>query len=1187
MKNQDLQHTESSNEAATDLSFFKSIFENSSDGILVVGKDGITRLANAASEDMLGYDADELSLRPIEDILPKKNQILNKGIEKKGSRISRSQVSELMARKKNGAQLPLEIKLSTAELLGEPVTILFLKVTSSQIGDTSHQEKSIPAITELNRKYSTLIGNLQGIVYRCKNNRDWTMEYISEGCLPITGYSPDAFLVGEVHFSDLIFKEDREQLWSDTQKALEDNQPFNLTYRIRDKKGNVKYLSELGIGIHDKNGNLEALEGFITDISSQKEAEYQLKKNEAKYKALLEAIPDMMFIQDLNGVYLDCFAPEPEKLFMPVEKFIGKNMKEILPPNVFEAVRNAHKRVIKEKCIQLAEYSVDEKYGGGYYEARFVPLNERQLLTIVRDVTQNKEITLQLKQEREKLRQYLQTAAAIFVVINRDQRIELINQKGCEVLGYTQEEIVGKNWFSRFIGREIREELSHMFDLVMKGEMVGPEFYENPVLTKDQKKRIIRWRNSLLKNKEGKITGVISSGLDVTEQILAEKQLRASEARNSSILQALPDLIIVHDTEGNYLDVQSSNTALLPMPRELIIGKNLSEYVTDTDQADKILKTHLRVASSGEMEVFEVTLPTAHGTTDFEARVVPLKEGKVLAVLRDITKTKAIKESLMIRNRALEAAGNGIIIVDAQQPDLPITYCNTAFTEITGYPAEEVIGLNCQFLQSDDRDQKAISTMSRAIKKGESCRVLLRNYKKDGTLFWNDLSITPLYDETAKLTHFIGVQNDVTELQLNRQKLQKYAKELEEEVEERTFDLKSTVQKLVEANFKLKDQVEVIKTAEQRAMESQAMFSAIVKNFPKGVITVFNADYEIVYIDGGEISRVGFNKSQFEGKRLDELKVISEKRMARVKEDINRTLAGEHLSYEIRFQNKSYAVNTSPLKVGNEKVKWTLFVYNDISKQIEAEKNMRMALVQERELNELKSGFISIASHEFRTPLSAISTSAILIGKHNEAGKEEKRMKYVKLIQQNVRNLVVLLNDFLSLSKLEEGKVTPIREPLELFSFTKKVVAEIEPTRRRGQQIEVSADSEEIKIETDPKLMHHILTNLLSNAIKYSEEGQKIQVVLKKGEESIKLEVADEGIGIPIEDQDRLFQRFFRAKNSSNIQGTGLGLNIIKQYAELLGGSVNFKSEIGKGTTFWVEYPIKKKRDNRNSKKEK
>ena len=955
---------------------------------------------------------------------------------------------------------------------------------------------------------------------------------------------------------------------------------------------------------------------YIRNILHSKMVEQELRAKRAKYKALLDAQPDIMVIQNYSGDIIDFYAPEQTELYVPRTEIIGKNIKELVPLEMSKMILQAHNEAIKSKKTQIREYSLKQNQQKVDYESRTVLLNDHNLLTIVRDIT--------------------------------------------------------------------------------------------------DKKR-------------------------------TEQELKESEARNRAVLEALPDTIIVHDKKGNYLDIESSSLSLQLFDREMTIGKNVKE-IFPKELSSKIVDVLSKAHKTKSLQVLEAPIPGRDRIIDCEGRVVPFEDDKLLVVLRDITETKAIRDILYVRNRALEAAGNGIIIVDAKLPDNPIIYCNDAFSKITGYSENEVLGRNCRFLQKNDRDQKELRIIRKAIKEGRPCHEVIRNYKKDGTLFWNELTITPVFDEQGVLTHFIGVQNNVTERikeaqikdqirqilemiathtaleeigktivelveghltncvasifmldpkkktlhklaapnlpkgfcdiiegvslgpdigscgiaaylrkevivtdlttnplwvdyreaalkhglnscwsypifssdkkvlgtfgiygrapkkpskadkeivgaiiqlisialeehnireQLNKSHwlLEDYAKELEQTVNERTNELKATVQKMIEANLNLEDQIKETKDAENRALESQAMFTAIAKNFPKGVIIVFNTDFDIVYIDGGEMFRMGLDKSKFEGKCIDDIKVFSKQRISRIKEDIKKTMKGESLSFETRFRNKYFSVNTSPLMGGNDEIKWTLFVYNDITKLKQAETEIRKALIREQELNELKSRFISMASHEFRTPLSAIHSSAILIEKQNGPGKEAKREKYVNQIKHNVRGLVVILNDFLSLSKLEEGRVRPNPENFDLVAFTRRIVSEMEPNRKRGQNIKVVSNKKTITAYLDPKLMNHILTNLLSNAIKYSEHDQEILVTLQHSGESVSVNVKDQGIGIPKDEQDKLFQRFFRANNSMNIQGTGLGLNIIKQYTELMGGTVGLESEQHKGSTFWVTFP--------------
>ena len=234
-----------------------------------------------------------------------------------------------------------------------------------------------------------------------------------------------------------------------------------------------------------------------------------------------------------------------------------------------------------------------------------------------------------------------------------------------------------------------------------------------------------------------------------------------------------------------------------------------------------------------------------------------------------------------------------------------------------------------------------------------------------------------------------------------------------------------------------------------------------------------------------------------------------------------------------------------------------------------SKEELTKALSKEKELSDLKSRFVSMASHEFRTPLSTILSSASLLAKYTESGEQENRNKHIHRIKSSVNNLTGLLNEFLSLGKMEDGKIFAnnamfnLKEMIELLCSEMKGIAKIE------QQFIYRHTGDE-NIFSDPSLLRNILTNLLSNAIKFSPEECTIEVTSAVTADEIKLTVKDMGMGISQKDQEHLFERFFRAANVINIQGTGLGLHIVSKYIEILEGKIEFESVLEKGTTFMI-----------------
>lgn len=213
-----------------------------------------------------------------------------------------------------------------------------------------------------------------------------------------------------------------------------------------------------------------------------------------------------------------------------------------------------------------------------------------------------------------------------------------------------------------------------------------------------------------------------------------------------------------------------------------------------------------------------------------------------------------------------------------------------------------------------------------------------------------------------------------------------------------------------------------------------------------------------------------------------------------------------------------------------------------------------------------------MASHEFRTPLSTILSSAGLMLRYVQNGDISKIEKHIHRIKSGVEHLNSVLEDFLSLGKIEDGRVNFQPESCDICKSLHNLCIEMQELAKPEQQIVFENDGH-CKIYTDWHILRNALINLLSNAIKFSDEGKKITVKLQKQLEQIVISIADEGLGIPTEEQHYLFDRFFRASNVSNVQGTGLGLYIVKKYIDMLQGEISFKSIAGQGTIFTISIP--------------
>ncbi len=249
----------------------------------------------------------------------------------------------------------------------------------------------------------------------------------------------------------------------------------------------------------------------------------------------------------------------------------------------------------------------------------------------------------------------------------------------------------------------------------------------------------------------------------------------------------------------------------------------------------------------------------------------------------------------------------------------------------------------------------------------------------------------------------------------------------------------------------------------------------------------------------------------------------------------------------------------------------------EISKRKIAENKIKESLKEERELNELKTKFLSLVSHEFKTPLSGILTSVILAGKYTKTEQQDKREKHLNIIQNKVKYLNNILNDFLSIERLETGKVNYLFSTFPLSKVINEVVYNANMLVKEGQKINYPNNIDGIVIEFDEKIIELVLSNLLHNAIKYSPENTLIDLEVFQKSSKLTIQVKDQGFGIPKKEQKFIFNRYFRAENALLHQGTGIGLNIAKSHLENLGGSITFTSTENVGSTFTVQIPTNNK----------
>ncbi len=273
------------------------------------------------------------------------------------------------------------------------------------------------------------------------------------------------------------------------------------------------------------------------------------------------------------------------------------------------------------------------------------------------------------------------------------------------------------------------------------------------------------------------------------------------------------------------------------------------------------------------------------------------------------------------------------------------------------------------------------------------------------------------------------------------------------------------------------------------------------------------------------------------------------------------------LEREVQKQTDQLLQAVNDLESSNLKLK------EEIQERIFAENNAKRAFEKEKELNAMQTKFMSLASYEFKTPLSGILTSASLIEKYNEINSKEKIHSHVLTIKTLVNQLNSILDDFLFLEKTESDNYSFQLSKVKICELVNRLIADASGILKEGQRIDFEPCLEAIEVWQDRKVIDIIIRNVLYNAIKYSEKDSIIKMNVQKNG-YLKISIQDQGIGIPKEAQKHIFDRFFRAKNALHIKGTGIGLNIVKKHMEKLNGSIELKSEEFKGTTVTIKLPL-------------
>lgn len=848
------------------------------------------------------------------------------------------------------------------------------------------------------------------------------------------------------------------------------------------------------------------------------------------------------------------------------------------------------------------------------------------------ELKQRQECDLALQESQRRLQAICNQTRQFIGLLTPEGTVLEVSQTALDFAGLAAQDILGcPFWEGRWWLSSVDtiRQLQNAIAAAATGRCIR---YEVNILGKSDRIATVDFSLTPQINKIGQVVLLVFEGQYITDYKQIESALAISEARNRAFLEVIPDLIFSVNRDGFFLDCKAAKDYAIPIPASEIIGKHLHQ-VFPTKVAGNTWH-HVEVAfETNEVQIIEFQLCLNNKCHDFEARLVKSGLDEVAVIVQDVTERVQAQISLQQVNDALELrveertaalreANHSLrteiierkriegalreseerfrrAMVDAPFPmmihaeDGEVLQINQVWTKLTGYTHDEIPTIAewtaKAYGERHDLVRSLIDRLHNLKNRVDEGEFLITT--KDGeSRIWH-FSSAPLGRLTDGRRITISMATDIT----RRKQAESEARFLHS---------------ITQAIFESQDFHAALSGALQKVCEATG--------WEFGEAWVPNADGSVL-----ECSPAWFSKTE----TLDEFRRASEKltfaagsglpgrvwvsQQPEWRRDVSAESNQIYLRAEVARKAGLKAGLGIPLltpqgvlavlvfymfesKDEDQRLIELISASTELGLMVQrkqAEGEVRKALSREKELTELKSRFISMTSHEFRTPLTTILSSAELLEHYTNQWTQEKKLTHLHRIQTAVKHMTKLLNDVLIIGKADAGKLEFNPAPLELENFCRNLVEELQlnDTNQHAITFTCSQGNENFHVgevsanlgsnaspphpSLDEKLLRQILENLLSNAIKYSPPGSTVEFTLSRFPNQAVFQVQDRGMGIPSEDQKLLFETFHRASNVGTISGTGLGLAIVKRCVDIHQGQIAMESEVGAGTTFTVTLP--------------
>lgn len=908
---------------------------------------------------------------------------------------------------------------------------------------------------------------------------------------------------------------------------------------------NKRWVDLIMSPLRNENGKVEAVIETSRDITELMTVQGQLQKSENRYKGIVENMLFGIIISIDNQIVF--INKSTQNLFKVSNKtrLLHTNITDLLVQNDVQKYEKALKN--KEASKQILRFvSVEADLIIAEVNNRIIDFYGADAnMLMIKDITTEHRIQKLLEETNLLNKKIIETSPIGISIYKYTGECIIANKSITDIIGGTQNQVSSQNF------HDIKSwKKSGLYKAVLKALETNEKKHFTLNISSSFKKNLIIDIH-LIPVYISSVQHLLIMINDITKQKEEERKIvAASNILNKSNIVAFtwenkpgwPVKYVSHNvtrilgyTADDFTTKKIYYGDLIYPEDKAIIEKEVKEAIQNKS-IKELNHTPYRIITKNGKEI--IIKEWSALERDNNGNITEFK-----GIISDITESIKRKNEITKLSTAVEQSSVMVVITNTKGE---IEYFNPAFSKKTGYKKEDAIGKKASLLKSGLQSDDIYSELWITILNGGTWRGQFQNMKKNGEIFWEMASISPIINAHGETINYIKIAEDISKQKETEAELHKYREELELLVEKRTKEVTYTQNKF-------------------KAIFDQAAVGVVIVNTENGNYEEFNNKF---------CSITGFTRDDI--KSLNFTHITHPDDLEKDNNFIKALHAGEiaEFSLEKRYIRKDKKIIWVSLSVSKlsqiDNKNYIIGIIQEITESKRAKDVLQASLEREKEMNEMKSRFVAVASHEFRTPLAAINFASSFIKKYwNKITEEDREKKFLK-IENQVKHMTKLLNDVLLYGKAESGNLQSKVKRMTFDEFFTPILNDVRTSFKNSHEINITKNKENIILKIDKQLGRNIFQNLFSNAIKFSPNQTRIDFNIEDKKNKTIFKITDYGIGIKPDEIDKVFIPFNRGENTETIQGTGLGLSIVKESVKALNGEISVESKINEQTTFSV-----------------